>query len=123
MCIFTKKVFYCFYFPTSLTVVIESHPGFECFVVCPLCSVEDLKCCFSRFISKGCKMKLFICIVESAWSRAYTNVFSLSCLICGGHSGSSIVLDLVSQVRDVILMNVYLDLETQGGWDFGMRGI
>ncbi len=28
MCVFTKKVFYCFYIlPTSLTVVIKSHPG------------------------------------------------------------------------------------------------
>ncbi len=33
----------------------------------------------------------------------------------------SIVLDLVSQVRDVILMNVHLDLGDPG--DFGMRGI
>jgi hypothetical protein len=35
----------------------------------------------------------------------------------------NIVLDLVSQVRDVVLMNVYLDLGTPGGRDFGMRGI
>ncbi len=34
-----------------------------------------------------------------------------------------IVLDLVTQVRDVVLMNVYLDLGNPGGWDFGMRGI
>ncbi len=34
-----------------------------------------------------------------------------------------IVLDLVSQVRDVILMNVYLNLGDPGGSDFGMRGI
>ncbi len=33
------------------------------------------------------------------------------------------VLDLVSQVRDVILMNVYLDLGTPGGRDFGTGGI
>jgi hypothetical protein len=33
------------------------------------------------------------------------------------------VLDLVSQVRDVVLMNVYLDLGDPGGRDFGMRGI
>ena len=33
------------------------------------------------------------------------------------------VLDLVSQVRDVVLMNVYLDLGTPGGRDFGIRGI
>jgi hypothetical protein len=33
------------------------------------------------------------------------------------------VLDLVSQVRNVILMNVYLDLGTPGGWDFGIGGI
>ncbi len=32
------------------------------------------------------------------------------------------VLDLVSQVRDVVLMNVYLDLGDPGGSDFGMRG-
>ncbi len=34
-----------------------------------------------------------------------------------------VVLDLVSQVRDVILMSVYLDLGNPGGRDFGMRGI
>jgi hypothetical protein len=33
-----------------------------------------------------------------------------------------IVLDLVSQVRNVVLMNVYLDLENPGGRDFGMGG-
>ncbi len=33
------------------------------------------------------------------------------------------VLDLVSQVRDVVLMNVYLDLGNSGGRDFGMGGI
>jgi hypothetical protein len=33
-----------------------------------------------------------------------------------------LVLDLVSQVRDVILMNVYLDLGNSGGRDFGMGG-
>jgi hypothetical protein len=33
------------------------------------------------------------------------------------------VLDLVSQVRDVVLMNVYLDLGTPGGRDFGIGGI
>jgi hypothetical protein len=33
-----------------------------------------------------------------------------------------LVLDLVSQVRDIVLMNVYLDLENPRGWDFGMRG-
>jgi hypothetical protein len=33
------------------------------------------------------------------------------------------VLDLVSQVRDVVLMNVYLDLGTPEGRDFGTRGI
>jgi hypothetical protein len=32
------------------------------------------------------------------------------------------VLDLVSQVRDVVLMNVYLDLGNSGGRDFGMGG-
>ncbi len=35
----------------------------------------------------------------------------------------SSVLDLVSQVRDVVLMNVYLDLGTLGGRDFGIGGI
>ncbi len=34
-----------------------------------------------------------------------------------------VVLDLVSQVRDVVLMNVYLDLGTPGGRDFGIGGI
>ncbi len=32
------------------------------------------------------------------------------------------MLDLVSQIRDVVLMNVYLDLENPGGsgfWDGG----
>jgi hypothetical protein len=33
-----------------------------------------------------------------------------------------IVLDLVSQVRDVILMNVYLDLENSGGSGFRNEG-
>ncbi len=33
------------------------------------------------------------------------------------------VLDLVSQVRDVVLMNVYSDQGDPGGRDFGMRGI
>jgi hypothetical protein len=33
------------------------------------------------------------------------------------------VLDLVSQIRDVVLMNVYLDLGNPGGRDFGIRGI
>ncbi len=33
------------------------------------------------------------------------------------------VLDLVKWFRDVVLMNVYLDLGTPGGRDFGMRGI
>jgi hypothetical protein len=33
------------------------------------------------------------------------------------------VLHLVSQVHDVILMNVYLDLGTPGGRDFGIGGI
>ncbi len=32
------------------------------------------------------------------------------------------MLDLVSQVRDVVLMNVYLDLGTPRGQDFGTRG-
>ncbi len=35
---------------------------------------------------------------------------------------SIFVLDLVSQIRDVVLMNVYLDLENPGGsgfWDWG----
>jgi hypothetical protein len=32
------------------------------------------------------------------------------------------VLDLVSQVRNVVLMNVYWDLENPGGRDFGMGG-
>ncbi len=38
-------------------------------------------------------------------------------------SGLTIVLDLVSQVLDVVLMNVYLDLGTTGGRDFGIGGI
>ncbi len=38
-------------------------------------------------------------------------------------SGLTIVLDLVSQVRDVVLMNVYLDLGTPGGRDFGIGGV
>jgi hypothetical protein len=33
------------------------------------------------------------------------------------------VLNLVSQVRDVVLMNVYLDLGTPGVRNFGTRGI
>ncbi len=33
------------------------------------------------------------------------------------------MLDLVSQVRDVVLMNVYLDLGAPGGRDFGIGGI
>jgi hypothetical protein len=32
------------------------------------------------------------------------------------------VLDLVSQVRDVVLMNVYLDLEVPGGLGFWNEG-
>ncbi len=40
-----------------------------------------------------------------------------------GASSAGTVLDLVSQVRDVVLMNVYLDLGNPGGRDFGMRGI
>ncbi len=32
------------------------------------------------------------------------------------------MLDLVSQVRDVVLMSVYLDLGNPGGRDFGMKG-
>jgi hypothetical protein len=32
------------------------------------------------------------------------------------------VLDLVSQVRDVVLMNVYLDLENSGGSGFWNEG-
>jgi hypothetical protein len=31
-------------------------------------------------------------------------------------------LDLVSQVRDAILMNVYLEVRNPGGWDFGVGG-
>jgi hypothetical protein len=34
-----------------------------------------------------------------------------------------IVLDLVSQVRDVVLMNVYLDLGNSGGSGFWNGGI
>ncbi len=34
-----------------------------------------------------------------------------------------IVLDLVTQVRDVVFVSVYLVWETPGGRDFGMRGI
>jgi hypothetical protein len=37
--------------------------------------------------------------------------------------GEVIVLELMSQIRDVVLMNVYLDLGTPGGRDFGMGGI
>jgi hypothetical protein len=33
------------------------------------------------------------------------------------------VLDLVRQVRDVVLMNVYLDLGTPRGRDFGTREV
>ncbi len=33
------------------------------------------------------------------------------------------MLDFVSQVRNVVLMNVYWGWETPGGQDFGMRGI
>ncbi len=33
------------------------------------------------------------------------------------------VLDLVSQVRDAILMKVYLDVGSPRGSDSGMRGI
>jgi hypothetical protein len=33
------------------------------------------------------------------------------------------VLDLVTQVRDVVLMNVYLDLENSGGSRFWNEGI
>ncbi len=33
------------------------------------------------------------------------------------------MLDLVSQVRDAALMNVYLDVRDPGGRDFGARGI
>ncbi len=36
---------------------------------------------------------------------------------------TEIVLDLVSQVHDVVLMNVYLYLGTLGGRDFGIGGI
>jgi hypothetical protein len=32
------------------------------------------------------------------------------------------VLDLVSQIRDVVLMNVYLDLENPGGSEFRNGG-
>ncbi len=32
------------------------------------------------------------------------------------------VLDLVRQIRDVVLMNVYLDLENPGGSGFWNRG-
>jgi hypothetical protein len=32
------------------------------------------------------------------------------------------VLDLVSQVRDVVLMNVYLDLGDPGFWNEGYMG-
>ncbi len=32
------------------------------------------------------------------------------------------MLDLVSQIHDVVLMNVYLDLGNPGGRDFGMKG-
>jgi hypothetical protein len=35
---------------------------------------------------------------------------------------SVIVLDLVSQIRDVVLMNVYLDLENPGESGFRNRG-
>jgi hypothetical protein len=33
-----------------------------------------------------------------------------------------IVLELVSQIRDVVLMNVYLDLGSPGGWGFWNEG-
>jgi hypothetical protein len=43
--------------------------------------------------------------------------------LCAGYYSFKItVLDLVSQVRDVVLMNVYLDLGNSGGsgfWDGG----
>jgi hypothetical protein len=39
-----------------------------------------------------------------------------------GQSNDSI-LDLVSQVRDAILMNVYLEVRNPGGLDFGGGGI
>ncbi len=38
-------------------------------------------------------------------------------------SSIPVVLDLVSQVRDAVLMSVYLDLGNPMGQDFGMRGI
>jgi hypothetical protein len=47
------------------------------------------------------------------------------CCTSTGKFNSTIVkvLDLVSQVRDVVLMNVYLDPGNSGGRDFGMGGI
>jgi hypothetical protein len=50
-------------------------------------------------------------------------VIQLLLTIHGNRATAVPVLDLVSQVRDVVLMNVYLDLGNSGGRDFGMGGI
>jgi uncharacterized membrane protein YagU involved in acid resistance len=46
---FTEHMLYCFSTTTSLAVRVIPHLGFECFIACPYCSVENLKGCFSCF--------------------------------------------------------------------------
>ncbi len=78
---FTKEVFHCFHFSTLLAVGIRSHHGFECFVVCPCCSVENLKWGFSGFGSEGWKTKKLVCIIECLLRGLYTYVISYSWLV------------------------------------------
>jgi hypothetical protein len=46
---FTEDMLHCFNTITSLAVGVIPHLGFECFIVCPYHSVENLKGRFSRF--------------------------------------------------------------------------
>jgi hypothetical protein len=73
------------------------------------CTVQLIDCCLHIFFSTD-PVKL----------NGQSVIFHLVCLLRPQHV--VVVLDLVSQVRDVVLMNVYLDLGDPWGSGFWNEG-
>ncbi len=70
---FTENMLHCFNTTTSLAIRVIPHLGFECFVVSPYCSVENLEGSFPCFRRERWEAWKLVSIVEGGhcWMNVY----------------------------------------------------
>jgi hypothetical protein len=82
----------------------------------------DIRSMFLSVFMKQKALRLRQCELNCCIVVYIGLLFPVRCLFQYHHQPTLIVLELVSQIRDVVLMNVYLDLGSPGGLGFWNEG-